>query len=691
MPVRSLNPGLLKRELGYRPDVDGLRGVAVLSVLAFHAYPYLLPGGFVGVDIFFVISGFLISGIIFTRLTEQKFTFSDFYVRRVKRIFPSLILVLLASLILGWVVLLRDEYTNLGKHVAAGAAFVSNLVYWREIDYFDGAAEFKPLLHLWSLGVEEQFYIIWPPVLYIIWKQRWNLHLVIGLLLIASFCTNVWASSRMPVATFYLPITRLWELVAGSWLAYSQVVHQQLAEKNQNSGILIIGNRKVSHADLAAICGLIFLSVALVVLSRKDAYPGWWALLPTVGTFLLIWANQRSWINRNLLSGRLLVAIGLISYPLYLWHWPLLAFGRIIAGDNSAFKVVIPGLLLSFLLAWLTTRYLERPIRSLSVNPTKVIVPFGLALGFVGLLGLGGNIGVMGSRLDAPSINDLNVALKDWKFPKDTNFSKKSGFRLIEEPGTTESAVLFIGDSHVEQYFPRVRYLTSRRDLTTHSAVFATHEGCPPIPNVNLFEPGIYCDSFFEFAQNEAKKRTVKWVVFGGFWEHYFLGEYSSPRSPVPVYYTKDPATRQILVDDVVAMEIFRNFSGRITSLRHAGKEIYIILSNATGPAFDPRRMLINRLSSRHAAVNTKGFISKNAFRDHVKPITAMLRHVAESTGSTVVDPLDYFCEGSVCRTNTADGKAKYRDSDHLRASYAETTATFIDEILVQSKKIKHD
>jgi hypothetical protein len=306
-----------------------------------------------------------------------------------------------------------------------------------------------------------------------------------------------------------------------------------------------------------------------------------------------------------------------------------------------------------------------------------------LGLGVIALFGVAGNFGVIASRLDTPAINDLIIASKDWQFPKDENFQKNSAFRLVEQPGTTKSTVLFIGDSHVEQYFPRVKYLTSRRDLKSYSAVFATHEGCPPIPNINLIEPGFYCHKFSEFALDEAKKSAVARVVFGGFWERYFIHEYSAPGSRAPVYYIKDPAGRQVRIDDALGVEVFRNFAARISSLRRAGKRVYIILPNPTAPAFEPHSMLIDRLRLGHAAVNTNGFISKTEFQHHVRPMTAILKYIAESTGSTVFDPLDYFCEDLVCRTNTADGKPKYRDSDHLRSSYAETRATFIDQIIL--------
>jgi len=183
----------------YRPDIDGLRAVAVLSVVVFHAFPELMKGGFIGVDIFFVISGFLISTIIFQNLDRGTFSFSEFYARRIRRIFPALLLVLIATYGFGWFALLADEYKQLGKHIVAGAGFVSNLVLWSEAGYFDNSAETKPLLHLWSLGIEEQFYIIWPFILWLGYKCKLRIAILIVALWVISFAINIYYAHHSPV------------------------------------------------------------------------------------------------------------------------------------------------------------------------------------------------------------------------------------------------------------------------------------------------------------------------------------------------------------------------------------------------------------------------------------------------------------------------------------------------------------
>lgn len=204
----------------YRPDIDGLRAIAVLSVVAYHAFPDWLQGGFIGVDVFFVISGYLISTIIFQNLDTGTFSFAEFYARRINRIFPALLLVLVASYVFGWFALLADEYKQLGKHIAAGAGFISNIALWNEAGYFDNSAELKPLLHLWSLGIEEQFYIVWPLLLWLFWKLKFNPFTITIFVAVVSFYLNVKGINEDAVAAFYSPQTRFWELLCGSLFAW---------------------------------------------------------------------------------------------------------------------------------------------------------------------------------------------------------------------------------------------------------------------------------------------------------------------------------------------------------------------------------------------------------------------------------------------------------------------------------------
>lgn len=360
----------------YRPDIDGLRALAVLSVVGFHAFPGLINGGFIGVDIFFVISGFLISTIIFENLEHNNFSFLVFYSRRVKRIFPALLVVLLASFAYGWFMFLPDEFKQLGKHIAAGAGFISNFVLWGESGYFDNAADTKPLLHLWSLGIEEQFYIIWPLLLWLAWKSKANLLLITLSVAAISFLLNIWLVNTETVAAFYSPQTRFWELLIGSTLAYLALFKQSLLQS------LKIGNDN-SHS----IVGALLLCVGFLLINQERAFPGYWALLPTLGTALIISAGSQAWLNRAVLSHPVLVWFGLISFPLYLWHWPLLSFLRIADADPSRI-LRISAVLISIALAWLTYKFIEKPIRfgNKKMSTTFLLAGALFLIGFVGYL-----------------------------------------------------------------------------------------------------------------------------------------------------------------------------------------------------------------------------------------------------------------------------------------------------------------
>lgn len=355
----------------YRPDIDGLRAIAVLSVTAFHAFPQWLKGGFIGVDIFFVISGFLISTIIFGNLQNNSFTYLGFYRRRVRRIFPALVVVLLTCLGLGWFGLLASDYQQLAQHTLGGTSFVSNFILWRESGYFDTNSEAKPLLHLWSLAIEEQFYILWPLLLGWVWNRKWNFFLVTSVVALLSFSANVLSLSEHATAAFYSPISRFWELMIGGLLAYVVIFKPGTMARYRNA---------------QATAGFMLLALGLVFITNASAFPGWWALLPTMGTALLIAAGPGAALNRLVLTNRVAVWFGKISYPLYLWHWPLLSLALIFNNGEPTSRTVRIGVVLSSIaLAWLTYRFVETPIRTGSrISTRKVVGTFCLVAALAG-------------------------------------------------------------------------------------------------------------------------------------------------------------------------------------------------------------------------------------------------------------------------------------------------------------------
>jgi peptidoglycan/LPS O-acetylase OafA/YrhL len=379
----------------YRPDIDGLRAIAVLSVVAFHAFPEWMKGGFIGVDVFFVISGYLISTIVFQNLERGTFSFAEFYERRVKRIFPALVLVLATCWVFGWFALLGGEYMQLGTHIAAGAGFVANLVLWNEAGYFDNAADTKPLLHLWSLGVEEQFYIVWPVVLWFAYRKRLNL-LTLGVLIAA---VSFWANTQMvrthPVGDFYSPQTRFWELMLGSLLAWLTLYRPAFSAANAPrldkwlAALVYADGHRAGARPLASVLSVLaalLLAYGFWRIDKDSGFPGAWAAVPVLSAVLLIFAGPGAWVNRVILSNRLAVWFGLISFPLYLWHWPLLAFARIVGSATPSQAMRCAIVLSSILLAWLTYRVVEHPVRTGAGGRWKVAALVALlpVVGFVG-------------------------------------------------------------------------------------------------------------------------------------------------------------------------------------------------------------------------------------------------------------------------------------------------------------------
>jgi peptidoglycan/LPS O-acetylase OafA/YrhL len=366
-------------QLDYRPDIDGLRALAVSSVVLFHAFPQYIQGGFVGVDVFFVISGFLITQLILRELQNNTFSIQGFYARRVRRIFPALGLVLGFGLLVGWICLNFIEYKQLAKHEAISAIFLINFQFLKEAGYFDNAADTKPMLHLWSLAIEEQFYMCWP-LLLLLFKRipKWSMALLAMLFIFSLGYSLYLVWHHDLVRDFYSPLSRFWELLLGGALAF-YLLEQPRAVWNFRP--------LISWLSLALILGSVLL------LTEKMSFPGYWALLPTLGTAGLILSGMSCPLNRVLLASRLFVAVGLISYPLYLWHWPLLSFARIINSQTPSNELKSLLILVSVVLAWLTFRFIEKPIRYGKRFPHAVLW---LALWMIAVLLMGHAI----NRLD---------------------------------------------------------------------------------------------------------------------------------------------------------------------------------------------------------------------------------------------------------------------------------------------------
>lgn len=443
----------------YRPDIDGLRAIAVLSVVIFHAFPDLIKGGFIGVDIFFVISGYLITTIIFENLDKGTFSFQEFYSRRVNRIFPALLLVLFASLLFGWFLLLADEYKQLGKHITAGAGFVSNLVLWSESGYFDNSAETKPLLHLWSLGIEEQFYIFWPLIIWFAWKKRLNLFSVTFVAAFVSFYFNIQGVKADATATFYSPLTRFWELLFGSLLAwlvlYKKDALLTLRIKLDTILSFILYREKPDTpgkalSNLISFGGLGLLLFGLFTINKDVYFPGAWALIPVVGATLIIASGPESWFNRVVLSNKAFVWIGLISYPLYLWHWPLLTFSRLLEGEVPSITIRLCMVALAFLLAWLTYKLFELPLRKFNksnVKPVTLLVLL-MAIGSIGYT-IYSRDGFSSTRFKSNELSIINATLPQHS-TEYTPYNFRTLMKNTFDENSSKAKILIIGDSYAQ-------------------------------------------------------------------------------------------------------------------------------------------------------------------------------------------------------------------------------------------------
>lgn len=506
----------------YRSDIDGLRAVAVLAVLAFHALPTVLPGGFVGVDIFFVISGYLISSILLSSLQQQSFSLLDFYSRRIRRIFPALITVFIASFAMAWYFFYADEFINLGRHMISSAAFIQNWMLASESGYFDTSAEIKPFLHLWSLGVEEQFYIIWPLLLWGAWKLRLNLLKLTIICLAASFAWNIYELYvAQSTIAFYLPQVRFWELLIGAVLAYVHL-HPTAGTSRVATSLDLVSE------NVRSVAGAALLLLSFFFINSQKVFPGFWAILPALGAVLLISAGPNAILNRTVLSNKVAVWFGKISYPLYLWHWVLLVYLRILEPDLFAkVKFRLLALVLAAVLSWLTYRCIEKPLRFGAYGKQKT---WFLIAAMIGIIFLGREIqnqSGMGYRFTASAaylggdfqtqmrknLEDdyrQNSAACDFSQPeKKTNQPKADIAKSCYEVDPKKQAVFLWGDSHAQMlgYGLRKNLPADWQLLQVASA------GCRPNPMQSEDSNISYCERSNYIALEAIKKTRPQTVI----------------------------------------------------------------------------------------------------------------------------------------------------------------------------------
>ncbi|MDI9330101.1 MAG: acyltransferase family protein [Alphaproteobacteria bacterium] len=606
----------------YRPDIDWLRGFAVLSVLFFHAFPAWIPGGYSGVDVFFVISGFLISTIIKQEVEENNFTLRSFYARRIRRIFPALILVMAATLGAGWLLLLDDEYKKLGNHAMRASVFLSNFTLWKEAGYFDEASELKPLLHLWSLAIEEQFYIIWPLMMNGLFKLGAKGGVTLGLLTLASFGWNLYISPIDSTHVYYSPLTRFWELMAGAFLAW----HWAWIQSRINA----------TTQEWLGLCGLLILFTGLWFLGHASGFPGAWALAPVLGAMALIAsAGQLKWIG-TLPAFRLFLWFGAISYPLYLWHWPILSFIRILEGTDHSISIRLSGVVASILLAAFTARWIEPYFRHGPINSRKIILLTFLMtlLLFSGYLinKRDGNFdrlpqkphlilhqGSVGQSGFFAEIRAHYHECSNQRIRNDSGYFEGMS-RCYESKSGQPSRILLLGDSHAEHLFPGFAKLLPDENISFYGKL-----GLPTLSNPN-----------YKIVFEELKKSNqFEQIIISSHWHAEFN--------------RKNPEI------------VKENLSGTLDFLLSEGKKI-IILDDVHDFEFGPTECKYQRpLSSK-----SRCDVAISKYREQRSKYMHHLQSLAsEHHGLSLVSVADALCSQTRCSMLHADTIA-YRDIHHL-------------------------
>lgn len=660
----------------YRPDIDGLRALAVLSVVAFHAFPNWVTGGFVGVDVFFVISGFLISSLLFTSLENNTFSFFDFYQRRIKRIFPALLITLVFCSLLGWFALFPDEYQQLGKHIAGGAGFISNFILWKETGYFDNNADTKPLLHLWSLGIEEQFYIIWPLLLWAAWKRKFNFFTLILVFATISFIVNLLFIHSHAEATFYLPQARFWELLCGSLLAwvvlYKPSITQQFTQET---------DPKLKH-HLCSILGFLLTSFAILSFSKQTIFPGAWAMIPVLGAVLIILAGPKAWFNRTFLCHPLLIWFGLISFPLYLWHWPLLSFARILDGDipSRASRVIV--ILLSILLAWLTYHLIEKPIRwGNKASATKLLILILLMTGM-------GSAGYYIKRHEGLSARFKNnqelLALRSTPANSKITFIpcgdlvpqfkqfKFDGACLISKNAMPDT--LLLGDSHALHYINAMG-----NQFSKNSVLAISQTSCLPFSYDGFLKDD--CKKKYEAILSFLETNTsIKKVYASGYWAYLMTGGFSKNgtnwRNAKPV-------------NDLDAKSFIANGKQFFTRVLKTGKEL-VFLKDIPDLDFNINYCYVSRpltLPSSHPP-RKKCWLDFASYakrtQQYDKVISQLLTNYPQIK---VYNPRSLFCNDKHCIVR--DNKLPYyANGDHLNSYGATMVMKDLQQKLVLNQEI---
>lgn len=654
----------------YRPDIDGLRAIAVLAVVLFHA-KLDVSGGFIGVDVFFVISGFLITSLIDQEVGRDAFSLASFYERRIRRIFPALFLVVFVTAGAAVLVLFPDKLDAFCKSVLATAVFSSNIYFWHGMNgYFTVGAGDIPLLHTWSLAVEEQFYIFFPPLILSLARNR---RLLIGALLFGTVCSlaaAVWWVSFAPLTAFFLAPFRAWEFLFGSLLALQLVPE--------------LKSRRLAEA-LAPI-GLGMILYSALALTGASGFPGLNAVPPCLGTALVIYAGEHGTVTTKLLSTKPLVFVGLISYSLYLWHWPLL----VLTADWHIFPLNGPErvavVFASLAMAVLSWRYVELPFRRKSQIPRRQLL-FAAAASIAALMA----IGVFGHRSQGwpgripPAAAELAGYAKSQN-PRqaeclivDLTADKiPAADACIYGSSVTPTYALW-GDSHADALVEMLGAVAKRHN---EALKFFAANGCPPIAGVTLSASEFsYCakhnDDVMSYLLGH---REISTVIIAANYAAYILGE--DPQFGPAGYRIDDfkyliTNSQHTIVNRQGRQKLFAaEFTNTVTGLLKAGKEVVLVYPVPETGYPIPETLASMLLRGKVIDTFTRPY---GYYRDRQEFVFKTLDAI-QSKNIIRVYPDKVLCHGSACIVSF-DGKPLYRDSQHLSETGAEFIAPLFENL----------
>lgn len=634
--------------MNYRSDIDGLRAVAILSVLIYHAFPHLLPGGFIGVDIFFVISGYLISHAIFVGIDLNAFSFRDFYARRTRRIFPALIIVLVAIYALGFFVLLPYELTRLGKNIASSASFTLNFVLTGNTGYFDAAAEQNPLLHLWSLCIEEQFYLLFPVVFLMAERLKLNRLKVVVAIIAASFLLNIWMVSENATATFYLPATRFWEMAIGSFLA------------------VVVLNKNWLHSlatwmPHCAALGLTMIFFGVFLIDKSMLFPGWVALIPSVGTGFVLLASQKNFFNMPL-SWSWMVWVGKISFPMYLWHYPIFSYMRIYESSEPSTDTKLIAIIFIVGLSWLTYRFIEYPIRFGMIRQKisgKVVVTVLISL----LAGMAIVGKVTQSARGFPERIGENHAQMTKEKPDGSpcqsfQFKTKDLTCLIADPHQPPSHAL-IGDSHATHFYAGISHYLKQNH---RNLMLLSGPGCVPFLGVRTGQVkgdpqtcGTIVDNIHAYLDTSSDIKTVILATRGPIT---LTGQPFGTESIFGRYIDSDRYPQAKNRSELFASSL----EATLAHLIAHKKNVVIMLDNPElgfNPLLCDKLPLLRRTKESCKIERAEVDLRNRDYRHLVLQVASRYPQVK------VVDTFKAFCDERYCYANQGAERI-YRDDNHL-------------------------